>query len=66
MTNMSSYLDRVEAQVCRDGFMTNVMRRHLDGLVRMAPDAENGRRIKKLIARFHRPYAATLRPLAVA
>jgi hypothetical protein len=61
MRDLNSYIDHVENQVCRDGFMTNVMRRHLEGMLLLAPDAESARRVRSLISRFHRPYAVSQR-----
>ncbi|WP_119679025.1 hypothetical protein [Indioceanicola profundi] len=57
MDAITHYLDRIEAQVCRDGFMTHSLRRHLDDLGRVAPDDETGRRIEHLVARYNVPYA---------
>lgn len=55
------YLDRVERQVRTDGFMTRTMRRNLD-LLRRGADDDTDARIRRLVARYHRPYAADPRP----
>jgi len=57
MDRIAQYLDGVEAQIRRDGFMTHTLRRHLHQLSRVTADAEAGRRINDLVARFNMPYA---------
>lgn len=56
MTSIAHYLDRIEAQVCRDGFMTHTMRRHLDDLELLSADDATGRRIQELVARYNMPF----------
>jgi len=57
MDTIGQYLDRIEAQICRDGFMTHTLRRHLHALGRMSADHATGRRIDDLVARYNMPYA---------
>lgn len=68
MNMIAHYLDSIEAQVCRDGFMTHTMRRHLSVLGRVAADDETGQRIERLVARYNMPYVGggdlALRPVA--
>lgn len=57
MDAIRTYIDGIEAQVARDGFMTHALRRHLHHVVRLAPDLETGRRIERLVARYNLRYA---------
>lgn len=57
MDAIRTYIDGIEAQVSRDGFMTHALRRHLHHVGRLAPDAETGRRIERLVARYNLRYA---------
>jgi len=57
MEAIRAYLDGIEMQLCRDGFMTNALHRHLSYLGQISDDSETEQRIDRLIARYHRPYA---------
>lgn len=57
MDAIRTYIDGIEAQVSRDGFMTHALRRHLHQLGRLSADIETGRRIDRLVARYNLRYA---------
>lgn len=59
MDAIATYLDRIETQLCRDGFMTHTLRRHLDDLGRIVEDDVTGRRIDRLVARYNMPYSGS-------
>ncbi len=60
------YIDEIEQQICRDGFMTNAMRRNVESLqgalTLSGEGATTGRRLKDLVRRYNQPYVMPLLP----
>ena len=61
MTVWRVYVEEIEQQICRDGFMTNAMRRNVeclqDALTLSGESNSTNRRLKDLVRRYHQPYA---------